>query len=128
MSLFDELKLWLLQNPVLRDFQSLGVDMSLIPLADLGGVPGARPRGSRFFHFDIQNFRNVTTSGVHGPSTRSTPPLTGNPGSATESTGEHPHLELNKSSQFSYNCLPLQVNHFFDHLASNHELVCVRMK
>ena len=38
------------------------------PLADLGGVPGARPPyGSRFFHFDIQNFRNVTASGVHAP-------------------------------------------------------------
>ena len=31
----------------------------------------------------MQNFRNVATSGVHGPPTRSTPPPTGNPGSAT---------------------------------------------
>ena len=39
-------------------------------LADLGGgAPGARPpQGSQFFHFDIQNFRNVTASGVHTPS------------------------------------------------------------
>ena len=35
-------------------------------LADLGGVPGTRARaqGSRFFRFDIQNFRNVTALGV----------------------------------------------------------------
>ena len=33
-----------------------------------GGAPGARPPyGSRFFRFDMQNFRNVATSGVHGP-------------------------------------------------------------
>ena len=38
-----------------------------MPLADLGGVPGARPKGSRFFRFDIQNFRNVTALGVHVP-------------------------------------------------------------
>ena len=41
-----------------------------------GAVPGARlPYGSRFFHFDIQNFRNGAASGVHAPPTRSTPPL-----------------------------------------------------
>ena len=36
-------------------------------LADLGGVcPGMPPpKGPRFFRFDIQNFQNVTTSGVH---------------------------------------------------------------
>ena len=39
------------------------------------------PQGSRFFRFDIQNFRNVTASGVHAPPMRSTPPLRGNPGS-----------------------------------------------
>ena len=33
------------------------------------------PYGSRFFHFDMQNFRNVAASGVHSPPTRSTPPL-----------------------------------------------------
>ena len=31
-------------------------------LADLGGVPGACPQGSRFFRLDIKNFQNVTTS------------------------------------------------------------------
>ena len=38
-------------------------------LADLrGGAPGARPPyGSRFFRFDMQNFWNVATSGVHSP-------------------------------------------------------------
>ena len=33
-----------------------------------GGAPGARPPyGSRFFHFDMQNFRNIAASGVHSP-------------------------------------------------------------
>ena len=41
----------------------------VFPLADLGGgAPGARPPyGSRFFHFDMQNFWNVAASGVNGP-------------------------------------------------------------
>ena len=48
-------------------------------MADLGGGPGAcppTPQGSRFFHFDIQSFRNVTASGVAPPPppTRSTSP------------------------------------------------------
>ena len=48
-------------------------------VADPGGrCRRAPPYGSRFFHFDIQIFRNVAASGV-GP-----PPPTGNPGSATE--------------------------------------------
>ena len=54
------------------------------PLADLhwqrSGSPP--PRGSRFFRFDIQNFQNVTASGVHAP-LRGPHPPTGNPGSAT---------------------------------------------
>ena len=56
-----------------------------IPLADLGGgASGARPPyGSRFFRFDMQNFRNVAASGVHGPLYEVHAPLTGNPGSAT---------------------------------------------
>ena len=41
-------------------------------VADPGGVPPVRtplppPQGSRFFHFDIQNFRNVAASGVGAP-------------------------------------------------------------
>ena len=32
-------------------------------LADLGGCA----QGSRFFHIDIQNLRNITTSGAHAP-------------------------------------------------------------
>ena len=37
-------------------------------VADPGGVPPARaPQGSRFFHFDIQIFRNVAASGVGAP-------------------------------------------------------------
>ena len=39
------------------------------------------PQGSQFFHFDIQNFRNVTASGVHTPSYEVHAPSTGNPGS-----------------------------------------------
>ena len=47
-----------------------------ITLADLGGAHPARapPYESRFFHFDMQIFWNVATSGVHGPPMRSTPP------------------------------------------------------
>ena len=50
-----------------------------------GGAPGARPPyGSRFFCFDMQNFRNVATSGVPRPPVRGPrPPPTGNSGSAT---------------------------------------------
>ena len=37
----------------------------LIALADLGGVSGAcSPQGSRLFCFDIQNFQDVTVSGI----------------------------------------------------------------
>ena len=32
-----------------------------------GSRGGAPPHGSRFFRFDMQNFRNVAASGVHGP-------------------------------------------------------------
>ena len=47
-----------------------------------GGVPGTHPpQWSRFFRFDIQNFRKVTASGVRGPRHP-----TGNPGSATENS------------------------------------------
>ena len=55
-----------------------------MPLADLGGAcPAHAPYGSRLFRFDIKDFCNVAASGVHNPLTRSTPPPTGNPGSAT---------------------------------------------
>ena len=53
-------------------------------LANLGGVPCARPQGSRFFCLDIQNFWNVTVSGVNAP-LWGRPPPTGNPGSDTVS-------------------------------------------
>ena len=52
-------------------------------MADPGGAAGARPYRSRFFHFDIQIFRNVATSGVGAPYEVGAPPM-GNPGSATE--------------------------------------------
>ena len=58
-----------------------------VALADLGGARPVRapppPYGSRFFHFDMQNFRNVAASGVHGPSYEVHAPPMGNPGSAT---------------------------------------------
>ena len=42
----------------------------------IGRCPVHAPSwGSRFFRFDIQNFQNVTASGVHTPPKRSTPPL-----------------------------------------------------
>ena len=43
------------------------------------------PQGSGFFYFDIQNFRNVTASGVNAPPLRGRrlPPPVGNPGSTT---------------------------------------------
>ena len=41
------------------------------------------PPGSRFLRFDIQNFRNITASGVSAPSYEVDGPPTGNPGSAT---------------------------------------------
>ena len=56
-----------------------------LALADLRGACLAPPQGSRFFPFDIQNFRNVTASGVGGPCYEvNAPPHTGNPGSATD--------------------------------------------
>ena len=36
-------------------------------VADPGGAAGMHPHGSRFFHYDIQIFRNVVTSGVGVP-------------------------------------------------------------
>ena len=49
-----------------------------------GGAAGTRPppQGSRFFCFDIQNFRNIAASGVGTPLRGWRPPM-GNPGSAT---------------------------------------------
>ena len=41
------------------------------------------PYGARFFHFDIQIFRNVAASGVGAPPLRGRRPPMGNPGSAT---------------------------------------------
>ena len=63
-------------------------------LADPGGVPDARPQGSRFFHFDIKKFQNVTASGVHAPLRGQRPPA-GNPGSATDNSGNRERLSHN---------------------------------
>ena len=46
--------------------------------------------GSRFFRFNIQNFRNVTTSGVNAPTTRSTPPY----GKSWIRHGHHSKIEF----------------------------------
>ena len=55
----------------------------VVPLTDLEGVPSPPPpQGSRFFHFHIQHFRNVTTLGVSAPP-GGRRPLTRNPGSVT---------------------------------------------
>ena len=56
-------------------------------------VSGACPQWSRFFHFDIQHFQNVTTSGVKTPPLRSKLPLSGNPGSTTTTFPIVPYLE-----------------------------------
>ena len=54
-------------------------------LADLGGVPGALPHyETQFFHFCIHFCQKAPMSEVHAPPNGSTPPPTGNPGSATE--------------------------------------------
>ena len=56
----------------------LGKTMKEITLADLGGVPSARPPyGTQFFRFRIHFHRKVPTSEVRAPPA-------GNPGSATE--------------------------------------------
>ena len=49
-----------------------------------GGRRARPPYGSRFFHFDMQNFQNIAASGVHGPPYEVHAPPTGNPGSATD--------------------------------------------
>ena len=49
------------------DFTPTVVVKSSFSKMYIGGSRGARPPyGSRFFHFDMQNFRNVAASGVHG--------------------------------------------------------------
>ena len=50
------------KGPVFPPFEKLATEKLLE-----GGVPGARPlpQGSKFFCFNIQNFRNITALGVH---------------------------------------------------------------
>ena len=65
-------------------------------LADLGGVPGARPppHGTQFFHFRIHFCQKVPVSEVHAPPNGSTPPPpTENPGSATAMISKHKYEE-----------------------------------
>ena len=61
--------------------------LSWSPLPFIGRSRGGRawhpPQGSKFFRFDIQNFQNITASGVHAPPVRGPRPPMGNPGSAT---------------------------------------------
>ena len=59
-------------------------------LADLGGVPGARPPyGTQFFCFCIHFCQKAPVSEVHAPQMGPRPP-TGNPGSATAVTISEP--------------------------------------
>ena len=54
----------------------LSLIYQLLALADLGGVPGARPHyGTKFFHFHTHFCQKAPTSEVHAPLNRSTPPL-----------------------------------------------------
>ena len=63
---------------------TVGDRTQISTLADQGGrARRMPPYGSRFFRFDIQNFRNIPASRVHA-SLRGPRPPTGNPGSATE--------------------------------------------
>ena len=60
------------------------LELPLLIGGSRGGAPGARPPyGSRFFRFDMQNFRNIAALGVHGPPYEVHAPPKGNPGSAT---------------------------------------------
>ena len=69
-----------------RFFQLHYIIVRYSSLADLGGGR-APPYGSRFFRFDMQNFRNIAALGVHGPPYEVHAPPTGNPGSATALLG-----------------------------------------
>ena len=60
------------------------INSSKQSLADQRGAQCTPPQGSQFFHFDTQNFRNVTALGVHTPPYEVHAPYTGNPGSATD--------------------------------------------
>ena len=70
-------------------FESLVLFQSIVQkVFYIGGSRGGRPPyGSRFFCFDMQNFRNVAASGVHGSPYEVHAPPTGNPGSATVLSG-----------------------------------------
>ena len=77
-----------------NDFENI-FPKPLNSVADPGGCRrrAPPPQGSRFFRFDIQNFRNVAASGVGAPPYEVGAPPTGNPGSAAE-------IEWNFSSSF----------------------------
>ena len=68
----------------------------------IGGCPAhPTPQGPRFFRFHIQNFRNVTASGVYTPLRGPAPP-TGNPGSATGNDDNNSWGRCNTFLTFQY--------------------------
>ena len=92
----------------------------MVLIADLGGVPGARPtQGSRFFRFDIQNFRNVTASGVHAPTYEVHAPIREIPDSPIRLSYHPQHSGLygkfwirhdNETTYLSFHCTELVSN------------------
>ena len=48
---------WLCTDPRLGSAQKSSCRSQNKALANLGGMPGTCPQGSRFFRFDIQNFQ-----------------------------------------------------------------------
>ena len=71
-------------QPIKPNISSSAVDKYNFYIGGSRGGGALPLRVPNSFRFDIQNFRNVTASGVHTPPPRGpTPPPTGNPGSAT---------------------------------------------
>ena len=70
-----------IQYFVAYSFGRVNMPVVLLPCPGVLTDPGRvlrrwHPKGSRFFHFDIQNFQNITVSGVNAPltPTRLAPP------------------------------------------------------
>ena len=89
-----------------------------LALADLGGrAERATPYGSRFFRFDMQIFRNVAASGVHGPPLRGPcPPL--------REILDPPLIRVNKNKRI---CCGLPCNCIFPNGYTNKKITKYRM-